>query len=185
MKKPTKTLSSKSIYQNKFVEVKVDKVESDKNTWEQVYFVKPNKNSVGIIPMDNSGIYLVNQYRYASKEYLWQIPMGMIDKANNELETAKIELREEVGLTAKKFTRIGSFIAEPGMSPQATIIFVAEGLDKVKNNPDLSEVNLQAKHFSFEQIDRKVKEGDIKCGFTLSSLIWLKSSDLFNRSRLE
>lgn len=178
MQKVPKLISSKSVFKNKFQEIKVDTIELDGYKWEQVYFVKPNKNGVGILPVDETGIYLVNQYRHASKAFFWQIPMGMIDISSTELETAKKELLEETGLTAKEFVKIGSIFAEPGMSNQEEFIYVAKGLSQKQQNLEKSEINLKVKHFTFKEINEMVKNGEIKCGFTLSSLYLLQNNYL-------
>lgn len=170
MQKPPKTINSKTIHKNNFVEVKVDIVEANGKRWDQTYFTKPNKNGVGILPIDDKGIYLVNQYRHASKAFLWQIPMGMIDIGATPLETAKNELLEEMGLVANKLIKIGALIAEPGMSNQKTFVYIGENLIFKKQQPELYEVGMQVKHFTYEEIKKMIKDEKLVCGFTLSSL---------------
>jgi ADP-ribose pyrophosphatase YjhB (NUDIX family) len=171
-----KRISSKTIYKNSFLEVKVDTVTNNGNQWEQVYFTKPAKNAAGVLPLDKKGVYLVNQYRYASGRFLWQLPMGMIDKGRTKIQTAKNELKEEAGITAKKYTLLGSFIIEPGMSPQKLFVYSAEGLKEVDNNPQYTEVGMKRKHFTFGKLRRMIKTGELKCGITLSSLMLLNSN---------
>lgn len=179
MQKIPKIVGSRSIHKSSFVEVKIDVLELNGHRWEQVYFIKPNKNGVGILPIDETGIYLVNQYRHASQSFLWQIPMGMINKGSYELETAQEELAEETGLMAEEFIKIGSLIAEPGMSNQEEFIYVAKGLKHSRQNLGITELGMQVKHFSFDEIERMVQNGEIKCGFTLSALY------LFNNNFLK
>ena len=176
MNKVPQTVSSRSIYKNQYVEVKVDELSFGENVWEQAYFMKPNKNAVGVLPVDETGLYLLNQYRYASQRWFWQIPLGMIDVGSDKTETARRELLEEAGITAEKFTPIGSFVAEPGMSDQETFMFVAQGLTFGKKNIEINEVGMELKHFMFEEIDEYVKSGKITCGFTLSALLLFKNN---------
>lgn len=171
-------IGSKLVFQNKHQKVIVDTLELEGNQWEQVYFVKPNKNGVGILPVDNTGIYLINQYRHASHSFLWQIPSGMINVGSSEIETAKHELLEEAGLLAKEYVKIGSILAEPGMSDQEEFIYLAKNLEKREQNLEISEVIEDVKHFTFLEIDRMVKNGEIKCGFTLSALLLYKNNYL-------
>lgn len=170
MQKIPRVISSKSLHKNKFQEIKLDILELDGHQWEQVYFVKPNKNGVGILAIDETGIYLVKQYRHATGMFLWQIPMGMIDLNSTELETAKKELSEEAGLSAKEFIKIGSIIAEPGMSNQEEFIYIAKNLEKHSQHLEDPEIGMEVKHFTFKEISDMVKNGEIKCGFTLSAL---------------
>ncbi len=178
MNKVPKVISSKSVYNNKFQEIKVDVLELDGYKWEQVYFIKPNKDGVGVLPVDESGIYLVNQYRHASQAFLWQLPTGMMDPGSTEIDTAKHELLEEAGLTAKEFVKIGSIFAEPGMSNQEEFIYLAKGLEKREQHLDETEQGMKVKHFSFDEIEKMIKSGEIKCGFTLSALMLYRNNYL-------
>jgi len=138
--------------------------------WDISYFIKPNKNGVGVLPIDETGIYLVYQYRHASEKFFWQIPMGMVNPGSTELETAHHELLEEAGLRAKKFVKIGSIFAEPGMSNQEEFMFVATDLEKVGQQLEDTEIGMQVKHFTWDEIKEMIKNGEIQCGFTLSAL---------------
>lgn len=169
-------VTSKSIYKNEYLEIKVDALGQNENVWEHAYFVKPNANGAGVLAADETGIYLVNQYRHPSREYFWQIPMGMIDEGMGELETAKKELGEETGITAETYTPIGHFVAEPGMSNQKTFVYVAEGLTFGDTHFDPSEVGMKLKHFTFEEIQEGIRKGAITCGFTLSALLLYKNN---------
>ncbi len=170
MKKIPKTIASKSVYKNQYLQVKVDTLKLNGNEWEYAYFLKPNRNGVSILPVDEKGIYLVYQYRHASNAFLWQIPMGMIDKGSSEIETARNELLEEAGIVAKKLIKIGSVIAEPGMSNQEEFVYVAKDLTFEKQKTHFNEVGMEVKHFTYENIKEMVRQGEIKCGFTLSAL---------------
>lgn len=169
-----KTISSRSVYSNPYIDLKVDTLEFNGKQWEQAYFIKPNNDNVGILPITDTGIYLVSQYRYASKDYFWQIAMGQVDKNSNELDTATHELAEEVGFIAKEIQKIGSFNAEPGMSPAKTHIYLATGLFPVVAHTESSEVGMKAKLFTFNEIENMIKDGRILCGFTLSAYLLYK-----------
>lgn len=178
MSRIPKTQSSRIVYRNPYVDIKVDTLERDGIQWEQVYFVKPNDNAAGVIATDGKGIYLVRQYRYASHAFFWQIPMGMIDKGNDPLETAKIELREEAGIIAEKLQKIGMVVAEPGMSPQKISIFVATGLQKGVNKPTELEGEMRVQYFKMDDVHTMIRDGKITCGFTLSALMLFKNNYL-------
>lgn len=174
-KKP-KLISSKSLFKNPFVEIKRDIIAMDARKWDQVYFTKPNKNGAAIIPLDDTGVYLVNQYRHPSQKFYWQIPMGMLDIGHTPLQTARKELLEEMGFTAEEFTQIGSFFAEPGMSNQETFLFVAKGLEKHERQLEYTEIGMEVRHFTFEVLEQMVRQNEIQCGFTLAALFLLKNN---------
>ncbi len=176
MTRVPKTISSKSIYKNKFVEIKVDEVSLDGNNWEHAYYIKPHKNAAGVIPIDETGMYLVQQFRYPSQGYFWQIPMGMMEDEAEPIETARRELLEETGISAQKLSPIGSLYGEPGMSSQEVFIYVGEHLSFGEKHTDINEIGMHLKHFTFAEIDEGIKNGMIKCGFTLSAILLFKNN---------
>lgn len=178
-----KTLNSNSIYKNPYLEIKVDTIEMDGNSWEYAYFTKPEHNAVTVIPKEGDNLYLVYQYRYPNKKFFWQFPAGMIDKGQTPESTAKIELQEEAGITAKKYIKIGTMVAEPGMSNQKSIVFVAEDLTLGEKKLAISEIGMKLKKFSLEEIQQMIKNEEITCGFTLSALLLLQNNYLTENVR--
>src|SRR2546430_4226982 len=118
-----KVIKSENVYSNKFLDVKVDTLELDGNQWEQAYFAKPNKNSVGILPIDDNGIYLLHIHAHPLDQFLWQIPLGQTEKEVSELDSAKKILFEKANLNSEELIKIGSYIPEPEISNQEVFIY--------------------------------------------------------------
>ena len=57
---------------------------------------------------------MVRQYRYAFGQTLLEIPAGKREKGEQPDETARRELQEEVGATAREWQSLGEVIASPG-----------------------------------------------------------------------
>lgn len=178
MNKP-QVLSSNTIYKNNYIEVKVEKLSRNSQEWDQVFLHKPNKNGVCILPIDEKGIYLINQYRRANDRFLWQIPGGGIEDGESPEESAKQELLQETGIKAKKITKIGSVLAEPGLSTEETFIFVAEDFEEFgKQQLEVSEIGMEMKYFTFKELKEMIRKGEIVCGFMLSALALLQNNYL-------
>ncbi len=114
-KNPWITLQSKAIYNNKWITVTEDDVinpKGGKGIYGKVHF----KNiAIGIVAMDEEQcLWLVGQYRYTLNAYSWEIPEGGSPHAENSLDGAKRELKEETGLNpldnhVKKFSVKGLY----------------------------------------------------------------------------
>lgn len=169
-----KILSSKSIYQNPHVNIMVDTVEQDGHQWEQAYFVKENKDGVVILPIDDTGIYMVNQYRHAIAEFIWQFPMGSIRLDQSPLDAAVAELSEETGIQAEHITPIGTYKPEPAMTSTLMHVYLATGLSFHPSHSDVTEVGLKMRHFTFAQIDQMIHTGQANCGYTMSAYFLFK-----------
>ncbi|MCC9168752.1 NUDIX domain-containing protein [Pontibacter harenae] len=126
---PWTTLSSREVYQNPWIRVREDQVLNPKGG-EGIYGVVSMKNkAIGIIPIDDEGYtYLIGQYRYALKEYSWEIPMGGGLLEHDILDSAKRELQEETGFTAAKWTNIARLHTSNSVTDEEGFVFLAEEL---------------------------------------------------------
>ena len=76
---------------------------------------------------------LVGQYRYPVGYYSWEFPMGHAEGLDF-LETARIELKEETGIEAVSWKKIGRFFTAPGHSSEIAEVFVAKDLSPSQKN---------------------------------------------------
>ena len=126
---PWKKLSTQEKYDNPWINVREDKVINPAGN-DGIYGVVHFKNkAIGIIPIDEDGnTWLVGQYRYALDEYSWEIPMGGGPLEIDILESAKKELKEETGLTAKKWGNICRIHTSNSATDEEGFIFLAQNL---------------------------------------------------------
>lgn len=94
---------------------------------------------VAIVPIDNRGnIYLVKEWRVAWGKEIIQIPAGGCG-GNNEkaiLKKARNELREEVGLDAKKWQKLLSCPVGPRMKLGAHLYLATDLFESKKEKED-------------------------------------------------
>ncbi len=100
------------------------------------------RDFVAIVPIDDKlNIYLSKEYRPAWETEIYQIPAGNIKKkgAKEFLKQAHNELREEVGLGAKRTEKI---LTCPigGRINQKVTIYLAQDLFPSSKDPDPYEV---------------------------------------------
>ena len=134
MHRPKKILTSKVVHKNPFYQVRKD-VLLRKSGRKAVYYtvvIDPFVVICALTP-NRKGIYLVKSWRYPLAKYHWELPAGRLDKNETPLMAAKRELKEEAGITAKKWKSLGYFHLAPGISNQKGYIYVAEKIEKIKN----------------------------------------------------
>lgn len=178
MKKFWKTLSKKKEYSNPFMEV-----------WEHE-IIRPNgeKGSYYVLERDIAGTYfsiaipltdefdtfLVRQYRYPIGLYSWEFPMGHAKVRKEDfLEVAKIELKEETGIIAKTWKKIGRFFTAPGHSSEQAQVFVAMDLTVGKAKGLGTEI-LEVKKINILQVNEMIKKGKIIDGQTIVAYYYLE-----------
>ena len=137
---PWKTLSTKNVYDNPWINVREDKV-INPGGGNGIYGVVSFKNkAIGIVPVDSEGYtYLVGQYRYTLNEYSWEIPEGGGPIGIESLESAKRELKEETGYSAKKWTNLGRIHTSNSVTDEEGFIFLAQELSEGESEPEETE----------------------------------------------
>jgi len=137
---PWKTLHTKQIYNNPWINVTESDVLNPKGG-KGIYGVVSFKNkAIGIIPIDNEGYtYLVGQFRYTLNEYTWEIPEGGGPIGEDPLETAKRELKEETGFEAKEWIKIGRIHTSNSVTDEEGFLFMAKDLVQGSSEPEETE----------------------------------------------
>ncbi len=95
--------------------------------------------AVAVIALDDENrVLLINQYRHPVREYLWEIPAGLLDvPGESKLEAAKRELLEETGYIAEGWAELIEFHTTPGGNNETISIFLARNLRHQGHDFDL------------------------------------------------
>jgi ADP-ribose pyrophosphatase len=114
---------------------------------------------------DSQQILMIRQYRQPVRQYLWEIPAGLLDVQGESLESAaKRELIEETGYQANQLSKLIDFYTTPGGNNEMIRIFLAENLEFVgrPDNPEGEERELQIEWVPFQEALNSVLASDIK-----------------------
>jgi ADP-ribose pyrophosphatase len=92
--------------------------------------------AVGIVALDDDEcVLLVRQYRHPVGHRLVEPPAGLLDVAGEGyLEAARRELYEEAHMRAADWRVLCEFFTSPGMTNEATRIYLARGLTEVPHD---------------------------------------------------
>jgi ADP-ribose pyrophosphatase len=166
-----KTISSKIVFKGKVFSVRRDEiVEPTGVTATRDMIAHPG--SVVVMPVQDDGkIVLIRQYRYAARQYLWELVAGRIDAGENAKQAAKRELIEETGLRAKKIRVFLEFWPSPGFLEEKMFVLLAEGITQGEAEPEEDE-KIDAKAFTRAEIEQMLRSGALHDGKTISSLLY-------------
>jgi len=182
---PWQTLSSKVIYQNKWMCFHEDKViRPDGNEGIYSYLSK----EVGVFTLARSHenhFYFIREYRYPVKDYVYQLPGGGVGN-KDDLSAAKRELLEETGLIAKKWHSLGKFYIGSGHENSIIHSFLATDVTN-ENEANFShqEGNESIEgiiKLSLSQVKKYISTGIINCGITLATWSLYQNSKHFLKS---
>jgi 8-oxo-dGTP pyrophosphatase MutT (NUDIX family) len=136
---PWQTVSSEQVYDNPWIQVREDRVIRPDGE-PGVYGVVHYKNiSVGVLPIEEDHIYLVGQYRYPLQSYSWEIPEGGCPEGEEPLLAARRELKEETGLEARRWRRLGEAYLSNSVADEYAVWFLATGLVPGDSRPEGTE----------------------------------------------
>ena len=160
---------------------------AQRDGWE--YAIRnTRKPSVGIVAItDDRRVVLVEQYRAPVKSTVIELPAGLagdvVGSENESLvECAKRELLEETGYTAAIWTQLIAAYSSPGLTDEAIVLFLAEGLAKTGVGGGNASENILVHEVPLDQValwlSRRGGRADLKllAGLHLAEIYLRKRS---------
>lgn len=180
-KNPWTTHSSEIKYDNTWINVteyKVTNPSGKPGIYGKVHF---KNKAIGIIPIDAEGnTWLVGQWRYPLNEWSWEIPEGGGPITGDVLESAKRELKEETGLTAKKWELIQRVHLSNSVSDEEGFIFLAEDLQEGLPDRDETEADMIVRKLPFREVHKMVLDGKITDSLTVMAVLKYAAQSMKN-----
>lgn len=165
-----KTIKSNLIYDGKILQLYKDEIETAQGHKSTREIINHNGGASVLAIDDENNIYLVEQFRYAYKEVVLEIPAGKIEKGEDPYNTAVRELSEEIGATAKEIKKLGLFYPTPGYTNEPLYVYLAKGLTFANNHLDKGEA-LNIVKMPFSEALSKVMNNEIKDAKTVISIL--------------
>lgn len=168
-----KITSSREVYKCKLFRVTEDEAKDPKTGLTIKRSVVRHAGSAVMMAVDEKKrILLVRQYRLPANGYLWELPAGRLDPGERPLQTAKRELKEETGYTARTWTKLTSFWVSPGYVEERMTIFLAEDLTEGEATP-MDDERIETRWFKRKELKQMIREGEIEDAKTMIGfLLW-------------
>lgn len=171
---PWTVLTSTIRYENAWMEVVEHKVLTPKGVPGIYGVVHPRSIATGVVPVHEDGsVTLVGQYRFPLQQYSWEIPEGGGRKGVEPQESAARELREETGLTARRWMPLMTLHLSNCLTDEVAHTFVAWDLEQGLSAPDETEV-LAVRRVPFAEVIDMVMAGAITDSMAVASLLKLR-----------
>jgi ADP-ribose pyrophosphatase len=166
-----KILRSKIIYKGPVFGVRRDEV-LEPGGIRTTREVVTHPGSVVILPLlPNGGILLVRQYRHATRQFLWELVAGRIERGENPRQAAARELLEETGYRAKRYRIFLDIFPTPGFLEERMYILLAQGLTSGDAWPEEDE-KISSRVFSRSQLRQMIRGGKLRDAKTIAGLLY-------------
>jgi len=178
-------LSTTIVYQTPWMRVREDGIAyPDGSTG--VYSVLEKPDFALVIPYENEGFWLVEQFRYAVGQRCWEFPQGgwppehspdrdagvhhAEDGRGSMAELATAELAEETGFSAGSLIELGRLFAAYGYCGQSFHIFLATDLTAGEPHREASEQDMVHQWFPEADLRKMIKSGELADAHSVAAL---------------
>jgi 8-oxo-dGTP pyrophosphatase MutT (NUDIX family) len=165
-----KTLASSIIYTDNWMRLRKDDIEFASGH-RGTYAVVERRTFALIIPAEDGGFHLVEEYRYPLGRRGWSFPQGAFppEEHGTPEELARMELAQETGLRAARLVHLGSLSASHGSSNQMGEYFLATGLTPGPTDLEPEEHGLRNEWRSRAEFESMIADGRIIDDSTLAA----------------
>jgi ADP-ribose pyrophosphatase len=166
-----KILRSKIIYQGRVFGVRRDEV-LEPTGLRTTREVITHPGSVVVLPVLPDGrIVLIRQYRHATRQFLWELVAGRMERGENPRRAAARELIEETGYRAKRFRVFLDVFPTPGFLEERMYILLAEGLSLGEAEPEEDE-KITVKSFTRKELEKMIRNGTLRDAKSIAGLLY-------------
>jgi 8-oxo-dGTP pyrophosphatase MutT (NUDIX family) len=146
--------------------------------------------AVAVVALDEAErVLLLRQYRHPVRSYLWEVPAGLLDVADEPLvDAAARELAEEADLHAARWDTLVDYYTSPGGSDEALRIFLARDLSEVPEDARFTregeEAGMELRWVPLGDAVAMVLAGDLHNPSAVAGVLALRAAHDIGLSRL-
>jgi ADP-ribose pyrophosphatase len=168
MQKPT-TIASRREFRGRIIDVSTERLRYANGREYDLDYVR-HPGAAAVVALDDAGrVCLVRQYRHGIQDFLWEIPAGKLDAGEPPEICAVRELREETGVSARRWTSLGEFLPAPGIFTEIIHLYLARDLELGAAAPDVDE-ELELQWLPFSEAIGMILHGGWNDGKTAMAL---------------
>jgi ADP-ribose pyrophosphatase len=159
-----------TVYSGAVISVDVEQVPLPNGTTARYEIVRHPGGACVVAIDDQRRVCLLRQFRPAGGGWIWELPAGRLEPAETPENTAKRELGEEAGCTARHWESLGSILSSPGVFAETIYLFLARDLETYEAVHELHEV-IEVHWLALDDAVRKALDGELRDAKTVIGLL--------------
>jgi 8-oxo-dGDP phosphatase len=163
-------LASGVVYEDDWMRLRRDEIERRDGSRGTYAFIEKRDFAL-VIPAENDGFHLVEEFRYPIARRTWSFPQGGFPRgqSGSPEELARLELEQETGLRARQLVRLGYLHSSHGTSSQGGYYFLATGLSPGPPSRETEEQDMRQAWVSRARFAEMIGEGLITDDSTVAA----------------
>jgi 8-oxo-dGDP phosphatase len=169
-----RTLSTSVVYEDNWMRLVKDEIERP-NGLRGTYAYVDKRDFALVIPAEDNGFHLVEEFRYPIGRRTWSFPQGgyPADMTGTLEDLARLELAQETGFQAKELTKLGFVHCAHGISNQGGHFYLATGLEPGEPDREPEEQDMRQAWVSRDRFEEMIADGAITDDSTLAAYAML------------
>jgi 8-oxo-dGTP pyrophosphatase MutT (NUDIX family) len=179
-----RTLTSGVVYEDHWMRLRLDEIERRDGS-RGTYAVVEKPDFALVIPAEDDGFHLVEEFRYPIGRRTWSFPQGGFPhgQTGQLTELARLELLQETGLRARNLVKLGRLNCAHGISSQGGHFFLATGLEPGRPEREHEEQDMRQEWVPRTRFEEMIAEGVITDDSTVAAygLLLLRERAIYSR----
>ena len=160
---PWEVLASGHLVRKPWLSVRQDRIRLPGGAIIEDYYILEYPEWVNILPVTEDGrIVLIRQYRHGARAVHYELPAGVCDPGDFDLEaTARRELIEETGYGGGRWSLVSSLSANPGTHTNRSHTFLARGVVREREPSPEDTEEIRVRVVTVDELRRILAAGEV------------------------
>jgi ADP-ribose pyrophosphatase len=173
------TTATRIAFENRHVRLREDAVRYPDGASGVYAFIERPRYAI-VAAIEDGHVWMVEQWRHPLRRRSLELPMGVAPggDATPIEEAARIELREETGLTAACMQYVCDLAPAPALLAQTGALYLATGLTKGPQALEHGEQDLLATRLPVDDVIARILSGEIADAVTVAAFGLLRLREI-------
>lgn len=168
----TKVYGERSLYESKWVRLNLVDIEPPDGRRFEHHVVRLQTCAFAAVLDDDDRVLMLWRYRFATDEWGWELPGGIVDPGESAEAAARREVEEETGWRVDQLEHLTSFQPMSGMVDTPHELFAGRGAVQVGEPSDAEEAAI-IEWVPMSSVLELVRKGEVLGSGSLVGLLYL------------